>query len=58
VQLLDALGLLAVEFADRKAVALDVVMNTPRPADIDVILSNSFGFGGHNGSVVFRRYTA
>jgi 3-oxoacyl-[acyl-carrier-protein] synthase II len=40
------------------AVALDVVMNTPRPADIDVILSNSFGFGGHNGSVVFRRYTA
>jgi 3-oxoacyl-[acyl-carrier-protein] synthase II len=35
---------------------LDVVLGAPRAADIDVILSNSFGFGGHNGSVVFRRY--
>jgi len=24
--------------------------------EVDLILSNSFGFGGHNGSVVFRRY--
>jgi len=23
---------------------------------IDVVLSNSFGFGGTNGSLVFRRY--
>jgi len=23
---------------------------------VEVILSNSFGFGGHNGSVVFRRF--
>jgi len=37
---------------------LDVVMGSPRPAKIDVILSNSFGFGGHNGSVVFRRHSA
>jgi len=35
---------------------LDVVLGAPREADVDVILSNSFGFGGHNGSVVFRRY--
>jgi 3-oxoacyl-[acyl-carrier-protein] synthase II len=40
------------------ALGLDVVMGSPRPAKIDVILSNSFGFGGHNGSVVFRRHTA
>jgi 3-oxoacyl-[acyl-carrier-protein] synthase II len=40
------------------ALGLDVVTGSPRPAKIDVILSNSFGFGGHNGSVVFRRHTA
>ena len=36
---------------------LDVVIGEPRSADVDVVLSNSFGFGGHNGSVVFRRFT-
>jgi 3-oxoacyl-[acyl-carrier-protein] synthase II len=39
-------------------VCLDVVIGGPRKADVDVILSNSFGFGGHNGSVVFRRFVA
>jgi 3-oxoacyl-[acyl-carrier-protein] synthase II len=39
-------------------VGLDVVIGAPRSADIEVILSNSFGFGGHNGSVVFRRFHA
>jgi 3-oxoacyl-[acyl-carrier-protein] synthase II len=24
---------------------------------VDVALSNSFGFGGTNGSVIFRRFT-
>ena len=37
------------------AVGLDVVIGAPRPAKVDVVLSNSFGFGGHNGSVIFRR---
>ena len=37
-------------------IGLDVVLGEPRPADLEVVLSNSFGFGGHNGSVVFRRY--
>jgi len=36
-------------------VGLDVVIGAPRNADLEVVLSNSFGFGGHNGSVVFRR---
>ncbi len=40
------------------AVGLDVVIGSPRKAHIDVVLSNSFGFGGHNGSVVFRRFHA
>ncbi len=37
-------------------IGLDVVHGEPREARVDVVLSNSFGFGGHNGSVVFRRY--
>jgi 3-oxoacyl-[acyl-carrier-protein] synthase II len=35
---------------------LDVVIGGPRPAKVDVVLSNSFGFGGHNGAVVFGSY--
>jgi 3-oxoacyl-[acyl-carrier-protein] synthase II len=35
---------------------LDYVPNTARRMKIDVVLSNSFGFGGTNGSVIFRRF--
>jgi 3-oxoacyl-[acyl-carrier-protein] synthase II len=37
---------------------LDYVPNTARRMKIDVSLSNSFGFGGTNGSLIFRRYSA
>ena len=37
------------------AIGLDVVTGAPRPGNYDTVLSNSFGFGGHNGSVIFRR---
>jgi 3-oxoacyl-[acyl-carrier-protein] synthase II len=37
---------------------LDYVPNTARRMKIDVSLSNSFGFGGTNGSLVFRRFSA
>ncbi len=35
---------------------LNYVPNTPQPAKIDYALSNSFGFGGTNGSLVFKRW--
>ena len=40
------------------AIDLDVVLGAPVHTNVDVVLSNSFGFGGHNGSVIFRRYQA
>ena len=34
---------------------LDYVPNTARQLKMDVVVSNSFGFGGTNGSLVFKR---
>ena len=35
---------------------LDYVPNEARPHQVDVVLSNSFGLGGQNASLVLRRY--
>lgn len=35
---------------------LDYVPNTARHADVRTVLSNSFGFGGHNAALLFRKF--
>ncbi|MDX2427392.1 MAG: beta-ketoacyl-ACP synthase II [Xanthomonadales bacterium] len=35
---------------------LDYVANTARETDVNIAISNSFGFGGTNGSLVFRKF--
>ena len=35
---------------------LDYVPNEPRPAVVDYVLSNSFGFGGTDAALLFKRY--
>jgi len=34
---------------------LDYIPNTARPAKVDAIMSNSFGFGGHNATLILGR---
>ena len=35
---------------------LDYVPNESRKQDVNVVLSNSFGFGGHNACLLFKKY--
>ena len=36
---------------------LDFVPNKAREQQVDIALSNSFGFGGHNASLIFKRWS-
>ena len=38
--------------------AIDLVPHTARKREINTVLSNSFGFGGTNASVILRRVAA
>lgn len=35
---------------------LDIVPNEPRNCEIKIAMSNSLGFGGHNASIILKRY--
>lgn len=35
---------------------LDIVPNEIRETNINIVMSNSLGFGGHNGSVIMKKY--
>lgn len=34
---------------------LNLTLNTPQKRDIKVAMSNTFGFGGHNACVAFKK---
>lgn len=39
------------------AVDVDVTPNKPKPREINYVLNNGFGFGGHNCTVIFKKFT-
>ncbi len=46
-----------LENPDPETMGMDFVPNQSRKAEFEYALSNSFGFGGTNGALVFRRWT-
>ena len=36
---------------------LDYVPNTARELKVNIIINNSFGFGGHNASIAAKKFT-
>jgi 3-oxoacyl-[acyl-carrier-protein] synthase II len=42
--------------APDEGMELDIVANEPRPASIGTVVSNSFGFGGTNASIVIQQF--
>jgi 3-oxoacyl-[acyl-carrier-protein] synthase II len=34
---------------------LNLTLNEPQQRDVKIVLSNTFGFGGHNTSIIFKK---
>ena len=45
-----------IDNLDPEVADLDYVPNKAKQKKVDVALSNSFGFGGHNAVLMFERY--
>jgi 3-oxoacyl-[acyl-carrier-protein] synthase-1 len=45
-----------IENMDPEAENFPIVQDCEENLDLDIIMSNSFGFGGTNGTLVFQRY--
>lgn len=41
---------------DPEIMPLNFVFNKARKATVNVAISNTFGFGGHNASIAFKKY--
>jgi 3-oxoacyl-[acyl-carrier-protein] synthase II len=37
--------------------SLNLTLNKPQKRDINIAMSNTFGFGGHNACVIFKKYS-
>jgi 3-oxoacyl-(acyl-carrier-protein) synthase len=35
---------------------LDYIPNEPRQKQVDYVMSNSFGFGGHNATIILKKF--
>jgi 3-oxoacyl-[acyl-carrier-protein] synthase II len=45
-----------LDYPEEAVIGLDLVAHRAQPHKVDVALSNSFGFGGHNSTLVFAPY--